>query len=172
MSLFRALPALCLERISAALKAGEVHMAKEATVGALLPIRRENYQARPVFARWHLQKGRDCSQHHASSLSIGLSSTTGMRRRTKDTSREDRLLILPVPRCGGISAADARSALPVEKKKKGGRKNRKRKRKKQNRGKGKREKRKKNERKERGKRKGKGKKGERRKKKREKEKMR
>jgi hypothetical protein len=25
-------------------------MAKEATVGALLPIRRENYQARPVFA--------------------------------------------------------------------------------------------------------------------------
>ena len=40
----------CLERISAALKAGEVHMAKEATVGALLPIRRENYQARPVFA--------------------------------------------------------------------------------------------------------------------------
>jgi hypothetical protein len=43
-----------------------------------------------------------------------------MRRRTKDTSREDRLLILPVPRCGGISAADARSALPVEKKKKRG----------------------------------------------------
>jgi hypothetical protein len=40
----------CLERTSAALKAGEVHMAKEATVGALLPIRRENYQARPVFA--------------------------------------------------------------------------------------------------------------------------
>ena len=40
----------CLERISAALKAGEVHMAKEATVGALLAIRRENYQARPVFA--------------------------------------------------------------------------------------------------------------------------
>jgi hypothetical protein len=58
----------CLERISAALKAGEVHMAKEATVGALLPIRRENYQARPVFASGTCKKDETAVSimHHPS----------------------------------------------------------------------------------------------------------
>jgi hypothetical protein len=58
----------CLERTSAALKTGEVHMAKEATVGALLPIRRENYQVRPVFASGTYKKDETavCSQHHPS----------------------------------------------------------------------------------------------------------
>jgi hypothetical protein len=81
----------CLERISAALKAGEVHMAKEATVGALLPIRRENYQARPVFA------SGTCKKDETAVSIIPLYRAVidyWYMRRTKDTSREGRLLIL------------------------------------------------------------------------------